>query len=218
MANKRPTAITKKTAPAKIRKSKPAGVAYQFKITLQESRPPIWRRIQVRECTLDKLHEYIQTAMGWANSHLHQFRVGDQLYADPDLMRENFAEMEYKDSTTTTVCDLLRRTGKPFRFRYEYDFGDSWYHEVLFEGVLQADRKVKYPLCLEGERACPPEDCGGVWGYADFVKAIRDPDHAQHAELLEWVGGRFDPEAFDPAKATKAMRKGLPDWRKDEWF
>ena len=108
---------------------------------------------------------------------------------------------------------ILPKTGKRFRFQYEYDFGDSWYHEVLFEGVVRAESKVKCPLCLEGARACPPEDCGGIWGYADFAEAIQNPDHEQHEELLEWVGGRFDPEKFDAAKATKAMKKGLPDWR-----
>jgi Plasmid pRiA4b ORF-3-like protein len=191
---------------------------YQFKITLQESHPPIWRRIQVRNCTLDKLHEHIQTAMGWTNSHLHHFRMGEQLYGDPDLMQENFEDMEYKDSTATKLSDILPKTGKRFRFQYEYDFGDSWYHEVLFEGVVRAEPKVKHPLCLEGARACPPEDCGGIWGYADFLKAIQNPKDERHEELLEWVGGRFDPEKFDPAKATKAMRKGLPDWRSSEWL
>jgi hypothetical protein len=186
---------------------------YQFKITLLESRPPIWRRIQVKDCTLDKLHEHIQTAMGWTNSHLHHFRVGEQLYGDPDLMQENFEDMEYKDSTTTKVSDILPEGGKRFRFQYEYDFGDSWYHEVLVEGVVRAEPRKKYPLCLEGASACPPEDCGGIWGYADFVEAIQNPEDERHEELLEWVGGRFDPEAFDPAKATKAMKKGLPDWR-----
>ncbi len=98
---------------------------------------------------------------------------------------------------------------------YEYDFGDSWEHEVLFEGILLAESKVKYPLCLDGARACPPEDCGGVWGYADFVAAIQNPDNEQHEEMLEWVGGRFDPERFDPAKATKQMRRGIFDWRSE---
>src|SRR5262249_30717076 len=84
---------------------------------------------------------------------------------------------------------------------------------ILFEGVVRADPKVKYPLCLEGARACPPEDCGGVWGYADFVEAIQKPDHERRGELLEGVGGSFDPEGLDPVKATKGMRKGLPDWR-----
>jgi hypothetical protein len=202
---------SKTTRPGKAKAA--ADTVYRFKVTLQESSPPIWRRIQVPDCTLDKLHEYIQTAMGWTNSHLHHFRIGEQLYGDPDLMQENFEDMEYKDSTTTKVSDILPKTGRRFRFQYEYDFGDSWYHEVLFEGVVRADPKVKYPLCLEGERACPPEDCGGVWGYADFVEAIQNPDHERHEELLEWVGGSFDPEEFDPVKATKAMRKGLPDWR-----
>jgi hypothetical protein len=198
---------------AKATRASPADTVYQFKITLQESHPPIWRRIQVRDCTLDKLHEHIQTAMGWTNSHLHHFKVKDQLYGDPMLLQENFEDMEYEDSTTTRISDILPKAGRRSRFQYEYDFGDSWYHEVLFEGVVRADPKVKYPLCLEGERACPPEDCGGIWGYPDFVEAIQNPDHERHEELLEWVGGRFDPDEFDPAKATKAMRKGLPDWR-----
>jgi hypothetical protein len=201
----------KKPVLAKLPKKQ--DTVYQFKITLQESHPPIWRRIQVKDCTLDKLHEHIQTAMGWTNSHLHHFKVGDQLYGDPDLMQENFEEMEYNDSTTTKISDILPKNGKRFRFPYEYDFGDSWYHEVLFEGIVRAEPKVKYPLCVEGERACPPEDCGGIWGYPDFVEAIQNPDHEQHEELLDWVGGSFDPDEFDPTKATKAMRKGLPDWR-----
>jgi hypothetical protein len=189
---------------------------YQFKITLLDSHPPIWRRIQVKDCTLDKLHEHIQTAMGWTNSHLHHFRLGEQLYGDPMLMQENFEDMDYKDSTATKISDILPDTGKRFRLEYEYDFGDSWYHEVLFEGVLRAEPRRKYPVCLEGARACPPEDVGGVWGYADFVQAIQNPEHERHEEMLEWVGGRrFDPESFNAAAATKEMRRGLPNWR--EW-
>jgi Plasmid pRiA4b ORF-3-like protein len=204
--------------PPKAKQISPSDTVYQFKITLLGSQPLIWRRIQVKDCTLDKLHEHIQTAMGWTNSHLNQFKVGEQRYADPMLMEEDFEEFGYQDSTTTKVSKILPKTGKRFEFQYEYDFGDSWHHEVLFEGVVEADSKVKYPLCLEGARACPPEDCGGVGGYADFLEAIQNPDHERHDELLEWVGGRFDPEAFDPAAATKAMKKGLPDWRKEEWI
>src|SRR5262249_51300597 len=117
-----------------------AATVYQFKITLLESHPAIWRRIQVQNCTLDKLHEHIQTAMGWTNSHLHHFSIGEQAYGDPDLMQENFEDMEYKDSTTTKISEILPKTGKRFRFQYEYDFGDSWYHEVLFEGVVRSQR------------------------------------------------------------------------------
>ena len=190
----------------------------QFKITLKDARPPIWRRIQVQDCTLDKLHEHIQTAMGWTNSHLHHFRIGKQLYGDPELMQENFEDMGYRDSTRTMVSDILPKGGKRFRFQYEYDFGDSWHHEVLFEGQVKPEQGKRYPLCLEGERACPPEDVGGVFGYADFVEAIQNPDNDLHEELLDWVGGKFDPEAFSMTKATTRMRKGLPDWRSQRWI
>jgi hypothetical protein len=191
--------------------------AYQFKITLLDTRPPIWRRIQVKDCTLDKLHEHIQTAMGWTNSHLHHFRIGQQLYGDPLLMQENFEEMEYEDSTGTKLSDILPRTGRRFRFEYEYDFGDGWRHEVLFEKSVEAEAGRKYPLCLEGARACPPEDVGGVWGYQEFLEALADPEHEDHDGLLEWAGGSFDPDAFDPAAATREMRRGLPDWRSERW-
>jgi hypothetical protein len=193
--------------------AKEQDTVYQFRITLLDTRPPVWRRIQVKDGTLDKLHEHVQTAMGWTNSHLHHFKVGGQLYGDPDLMQENFEEMGYEDSTTTRISDILPKTGRRFRFVYEYDFGDSWDHEVLFEGVLRADPRVKYPLCLEGERACPPEGVGGVWGYADFLEAIQNPGHKEHEGMLEWVGGSFDAEEFDPEQATREMRQGLPDWR-----
>ena len=196
----------KRIQPAKDPPPTATDRAYTLKITLKDIRPPIWRRIRVPDCTLDELHEHIQTSMGWTNSHLHHFRIGEQLYGDPELMQENFEEMEYKDSTTTKISDILPRDGKRFRFVYEYDFGDSWEHEVLFEGILLAESKVKYPLCLDGARACPPEDCGGPWGYADYLAAIADPQHERHEELLEWRGP-FDQEAFDAKKATREMRK-----------
>jgi len=192
----------------------PEQTVFQFKITVLESHPPIWRRIQVKDCTLDELHEHIQTAMGWTNSHLHQFIVDGQRFGDPELMEEDFEEMGYADSTTTRISTIVPKDRPGFRLNYEYDFGDSWEHEVLFEGVVRAGSKVKYPVCVEGARACPPEDCGGIWGYADFLEAIRDARNPEHEEMLEWIGGYFDPEAFNPARATKSMRKGLPDWRR----
>src|SRR5262245_46474976 len=191
---------------------------YQFKITLQNTHPPIWRRIQVKDCTLDKLHEHIQTAIGWTNSHLHHFRVGEQLYGDPMLVQENFEEMEYEDSTRTRLSDLVPKTGKRFRFEYEYDFGDSWPHDVLFERCVPAEPNSGDAVCVEGARACPPEDVGGVWGYEEFLAAITDPDHERHEELLEWIGGSFDPEVFDAKQATSQMERGLPDWRSGGWI
>ena len=213
MAKKKPTSTTNKaTKPATRKKPQAAGTVYELKVTLLGAEPPIWRRIQVTDCTLDKLHEHIQTSMGWTNSHLHQFRIGEQYYGDPELMHESFDELDFRDSTATLLGDIVPLQSKRFRILYEYDFGDSWEHEVLFEGRFDAEAGRKYPVCLGGERACPPEDCGGVWGYADFLEAIRNKKHPEHQEMLEWIGGRFDPEKFDPVAATKSMKQGLPKW------
>jgi hypothetical protein len=150
--------------------------------------------------------------MGWTNSHLHDFKIDGVNYGDPLLLDENFEEFAYKDSTTTKLTDIVPSTGKPFSFDYQYDFGDSWHHEILFEGCLRAEPGGRYPICIEGQRACPPEDVGGVPGYAEYLEAMNDADHERHDEFMNWRG-HFDPEAFDPVKATKQMRRGLPDWR-----
>jgi len=202
----------------KKRKTSDSGLpVFQIKITLQGIEPLIWRRIQVKDCTLDKLHEHIQTAMGWTNSHLHHFRINDQLYGDPMLMEENFEDRGYEDSTTTKLSDVLPESGKRFRFKYEYDFGDSWEHEILVEGSLPAEKGTRYPLCVEGERACPPEDVGGSYGYQEYLEALADPNHERHEELMEW-GGPFDPEKFNAQAASKRMRQGLPEPEDDDWI
>lgn len=185
---------------------------YQFKVTLLESQPPIWRRIQVKNCTLDKFHERIQTAMGWTNSHLHRFEIDGERFGDPALLDDGFEDFECVDSTVTKISEIIPKDGKRFRFLYEYDFGDGWGHEVLFEGSLRAERGCRCPLCVEGERNCPPENIGGVWGYAEFLESIADPKHEQHDDFVEWAG-EFDPEEFDASKKTKAMRRGLPESR-----
>ncbi len=187
---------------------------YQFRIRIKDFSPQIWRRFQTRDCTLDKLHEHIQTAMGWTNSHLHHFQINDKFYGDPWLMHDSFDDVEYADSTIARLSSVLPKTGARFQFEYEYDFGDSWLHEVLFEGCLRAEPGRRYPVCVEGERACPPEDVGGTSGYSDFLEAIADPEHEERDENLTWVGGSFDPEEFEPEKATKRMIRGLPKWRK----
>jgi len=185
---------------------------YQFKITLNDSKPPIWRRIQVKNGTLDKLHERIQTAMGWTNSHLHEFDIDGERFGDPELLDDGYEDFNCIDSTVTKISEIVPKDGKPFQFEYEYDFGDGWSHEVLFEGCLRAEKGRRYPVCIEGERACPPEDVGGIWGYLDYLEALADPKHEQHEEFLEWRGP-CDPDKFDAGKATKMMRRGLPDWR-----
>lgn len=200
----------KKSTPSKAKvksaRAKTAtGTPFQLKITLLGSEPAIWRRIQIEDCTLDKLHEDIQTSMGWTNSHLHQFEINGERYGDPELIDDGFDDFECVDSTKTMLSEIVPKSGKRFVFKYEYDFGDGWVHEVLFEGCPSPEKGKKYPICLEGERACPPEDIGGVLGYAEYLEALADPSHEQHSEFLDWRG-QFDPEEFDVAKVTKRMR------------
>jgi hypothetical protein len=203
-----PTPVPKKKAAKKkpsARSQKPAKQIYQFKITLLGIKPKVWRRIQVTDGSLDDLHWLIQGAFGWTNSHLHDFDVGPDRYGIPSML--DMEEMpECRDSTKTRLRDLLPKGGKPFAFKYTYDLGDNWEHEVLFEGVVTAPRKIKYPICVEGERACPPEDCGGEVGYEHLLAVLGDPTHDEHADYQEWVGG-FDPEYFDAKEATAVMRE-----------
>lgn len=190
------------------RSSKGTGQIYQFTISLRESNPLIWRRIQIEDCTLDHLHGHIQTAMGWTNSHLHQFEIQGVFYCNPRLMDDS---VDCEDSRKIYLSQFIPKGRKRFRIHYEYDFGDGWEHEIVYEGVV-ADPKGKYPLCVEGEYACPPEDCGGIWGYLDFLNAIHDRKNPNHKEMLEWVGGKFDPDKFSAKVATRSMKIGLPEW------
>lgn len=182
---------------------------YQFKITLRDIEPPVWRRVQVRDCTLDRLHEITQLVFGWWNYHLHRFKINNRSYADPLLMREDFEAEDMVSSKRTKVSQIVPKDGRQFSFEYEYDFGDDWIHDVLFEGCLRATPDVRYPFCVEGARACPPEDVGGTHGYAEYLQAMADPTHENHEEFMQWRGP-FDPEAFDAEAVTKALRRGLP--------
>lgn len=177
---------------------------YQMKVTLQNIRPPIWRRIQVpSDLTLRKFHRILQDAMGWYDSHLHQFTIRGVYYAERNPEWEGFGP-PVRSERTTRLEDVV--SGPKMKFVYEYDFGDGWEHEILVEKVLPPEEGVRYPVCVTGAPACPPEDCGGPWGYAELLEAIRDRNHERHEELLEWVGARFDPEAFDLAGINRALR------------
>jgi Plasmid pRiA4b ORF-3-like protein len=174
---------------------------YQLKVTLKYSKPPIWRRVQVlSDTTLFRLHQILQMVMGWTNSHLHQFIVRGAYYSLPDP-EFGTAQDERKVKLGEIVSAPKRR------FTYEYDFGDSWLHEILVEKIASPEPGVKYPVCLAGQRSCPPEDCGGVGGYGEFLKAIRDPVHPEHESMLEWIGGSFDPEAFDVDKINRQLKR-----------
>ena len=197
----------------KIHRIPAAKRLYQFKITLKDIEPLIWRRIQVKDCSLDRLHEHIQTAMGWTNSHLHQFKIDGVLHGDPDLICEGWEDETWPvNSLETQVSTIVPEDGSQMLFEYEYDFGDGWEHEILFEGCLSTEKGGRYPVCVDGQRACPPEDVGGTFGYEEYLQAMADPNHEEHESYMEWRGP-FDSEAFDADAATRRMRRGLPDWR-----
>lgn len=174
---------------------------YQIKVTLEDSKPPIWRRVLVRsDVDLETLHYILQVVMGWTNAHLHQFIVGQTYYGEP---HPDYG-FEMRDERRVRLNLVV--PGEGFKFCYEYDFGDGWLHNLLVEKVLSPERGRQYPVCIKGKRACPPEDVGGVWGYDDFLEAIRNPDHPEHEDYLVWVGGEFDPEEFDLDEVNEVLR------------
>jgi hypothetical protein len=175
---------------------------YRLKITLLGVNPPIWRRFQVPAgITLERLHDVIQTVMGWSDCHLHEFYIGRKRYGPRDADPEG----EVLDERVATLSAALFLSGGPIL--YTYDFGDSWEHELELEETLPAPPGAAgtRPVCLAGERRCPPEDCGGFFGYAEFLKAIRNRRHPDHQEMLEWVGGSFDPESFDLERINRVL-------------
>ena len=178
---------------------------YQLKVTLKESKPPIWRRFQVPgNVTLHRLHLILQSIMGWTNSHFYRFDIESIQYSVPDP-DDDFNELHFVDSRRTRLIKVASR--EMARFTYEYDFGDSWEHEILIEKILPADPGAQYPVCLAGKRACPPEDCGGIGGYDELLETIRDPLHENYESMMEWLGGSFDPEEFDIDQVSRILRR-----------
>lgn len=177
---------------------------YQIKVSLDDTHPPIWRRILVKEnTTLLKLHDILQVVMGWEDYHLHMFTIEGSIYGDP--ADDEYGDLGTIDEAMFKLNQVIYREGQ--RLSYEYDFGDSWDHSLLVEKILPPQEGVRYPICLKGKRACPPEDVGGVWGYENFLEAIRNPDHDEHEEYLTWIGGEFDPEAFDLEEINTQLRR-----------
>ena len=172
-------------------------------MTLRDITPPIWRRVLVDgSATLDEVHDVIQAAFGWWNSHLHGFCIGGRDYGVPD---PDWGLSQVLDETRYRLDKLAAQGDK---FRYVYDFGDDWDHDVHVEKILARSEVDTVPACIAGRRACPPEDCGGAWGYEELLVAIADASHERHAELLEWSGGDSDPEAFDPAEFDDNLHLG----------
>ena len=184
---------TKRTSASKARRppAQPIQI-YDLHVELLDVTPAIWRRLLVPDwMTLDQFHHILQFAMGWTNSHLHRFVIGGMQYGIPE---DEWPELDFTDDRLVTLRSCL---GTSIReFGYEYDFGDGWMHSVEVKGVGPADKLHRYPACIGGANACPPEDVGGPPGYAAFLEAIRDSSHPDHEELLGWCGGVFDPQGF----------------------
>ncbi len=173
---------------------------YQIKITLRYIEPLIWRRFQIAGNTkLGELHDILQVVMGWDNDHLHGFRIGRDHYGEPDPGFPN----DIKDEQNVRL-DKIANTDSSFI--YDYDFGDSWEHELKIEKVLPVEPGTHYPTCLDGQRACPPEDCGGPPGYANMLEAFHDPKNEEHEEIMEWLGEDFDAETFDKNAINRLLK------------
>ena len=174
---------------------------YEIRVELKEIDPSIWRIIQVPSRTsLLRLHRVLQRAMGWTDSHLHLFEVDGKLYGEPGKEWD----IEVLDSRKMTLEKIF--SGGRTSFLYEYDLGDSWRHEISLLGTVEGEAEGKF-ACTAGARACPLEDCGGTMGYYELLVALSDPDHEEHDAMLEWVGGKFDPNAFDVAAVDRALKR-----------
>jgi len=181
---------------------------YQLIVVLLGSKPRVWRQIRVPgDARLDWLHAVLQVAIGWTNSHLHQFRVGNCSYADT---RDHFAEFEGDPEILEERRFTLRHIAPRLQdaFRYEYDFGDSWQHKITVEKILPPEAAPStVAVCVSGARACPPEDCGGVWGYDNLLKILKNRNHPEHQSSKDWLGRAFDAEDFDASRINLWLRK-----------
>jgi len=181
----------------------PSPAICELEITLLDSEPRIWRRFAVAgDITLAELHRVAQVVMGWTDSHLHQFvTVSNVRYEskDPDLD----PDPDVRDERRVRLNHVLSRSGASLL--YQYDFGDGWDHLLQVVRVGPAEQGVRYPVCLAGERACPPEDSGGIYGYYEILEAVADPDHEDHDAMTEWLGADFDPEAFDRDEVNRML-------------
>jgi hypothetical protein len=173
-------------------------------ISLDGVEPRIWRRLEVPATyRLDKLHRTVNAAMGWYDDHLHEFQIGDRRYGMPS--QNMYAQADRALSEKGVVLGDLARAGEK-RFAYWYDFGDDWWHTIEIEAIGPAQKGVVYPRCTDGANACPPEDCGGIWGFDEFKEAMADPGHPDHADLKEWYGGDYDPTVFSAEATSKLLR------------
>lgn len=205
-------AKTKAKTKANTKTEKQARTVYRLKIALAGSDPEIWRQVEVPDCTLEELNDVIQIAMGWEFAHLWEFIIDKRRYCptDEDESPFGFPLPFFGDDKSQTpppskvrISDVVKGRGK--KFEYVYDMGDSWQHEIRVEGIGTAEPRVKYPRCLAGERACPPEDCGGLWGYQNILHILKHPEDDEN-DMLEWVGD-YDPEEFNAETINRSLSR-----------
>jgi len=176
---------------------------YQIQISLNGSRPKIWRRLLIPSTLLlPDFHTVIQISMGWENDHLYQFAKGRTFYSPEDYISDEMNNKEYEE---IKISDLLKK--EKDKILYEYDFGDSWRHDIILEKILPLDDKLNNPICINGKMTCPPEDCGGIWGYANLLKILKQPGHEEYEDYLSWVGTDFDPSSFDKEAVNKVLKR-----------
>jgi hypothetical protein len=184
-----------------IKPANPDKDIYQLKVTLLGARPPIWRRLLVDpDMTLAQLHDVLQITMGWEDSHMHEFRAGEQRFGQPEPADPFTRTPRAESERTARLRAVLKKAGA--KIIYTYDFGDSWEHSIVLEKLLPADPSISCPLCTDGKLACPPGDCGGIPGYYGLLEAINNPDDESSEEMRDWVGDDFDPQAFSIDKST----------------
>jgi len=196
--------------------------AVQLKISLKNSTPPIWRRVLVKSSiSFYELHYTIQIAMGWGIFHLYEFKIGNYRIG---IINDDFDEPEYVNSSVIdaqeiTLEEVLSK-GEVKSFTYEYDFGDGWIHSIVVEKTMPLEPDTYYPVCIKGKLACPPEDCGGLYGYYNLLEIISNKKHPEHMEMLEWLGGRFDPNEFEVDDANVDLEdiEGIMRDEEDDFF
>ena len=194
------------------RKSKPKSI-YQLKVILKDINPPIWRRLLVSSsATLSDLHDILQLSMGWTDCHLHQFDKDEARYQPPDPEEDKYEDEKNPsiDSRKVPLSGVLSKAGD--QMEYLYDFGDGWEHEIVLEEITPPQPRHQYPFCVDGARACPPEDCGSTPGYEELVEAMRNLNHAEREGFLEWLGEPYDPEKFDPKQVNKDLKDPEAAW------
>ena len=186
----------------------------QLKIILKHTKPPIWRRVQVKSSvTFHELHYTIQMAMGWGAYHLYEFELEKFRIGILDEETENYGFTDLIDSKSITLEEVL--VNNPKKIKYTYDFGDNWQHEILIEKILPLDIDTFYPVCLAGRRNCPPEDCGGIPGYAHFLEVMKKKKGAEYREMKHWAGGEFDPAEFD-IEETNMYLEEIQEFMEDQ--